>query len=394
MSLSPIDMLKGFLVANITDEDKKALANNMWRTRTNALLELGKEEDSDAVKAWLRSQYAKSIRERKKGATPGDFDRLGTQFHRWVRENDKEIGLKKSDNFFNYIEKDFQFYTQQYLRLRRAAQDLVLGLEEVFYNAKLEFTLQYPLLLAPLSPDDKEEALATKLHVVATYIDIMLARRLWNFHSIAYSNMQYAMFLVMKEIRRKPVSELVAILSKKLADETESFADNPRLRLHQQNNYAVHWLLARLTDSVEVSSGLPSHFKEYMAEGKERYEIEHIWANHPEWHADEFGHAADFAEYRNRIGGLLLLPKQFNASYGDLPYKEKLPHYLKGNILTQSLHKDAYERNPEFLRFRDRENVPFEPYEDFKKAEIDKRQILYIKLAEILWNPNRLTVLE
>jgi uncharacterized protein with ParB-like and HNH nuclease domain len=390
LSLSPIDMLKGFLVANIKDEDKKALANNLWKSRTNALLELSKEEDSDAIKAWLRSQYAKSIRERKKGASPGDFDRLGTQFHRWVRENDREIGLKKSDDFFNYVERDFQFYTQQYLRLRQAAQEVVPGLEVIYYNAKLEFTLQYPLLLAPLSPDDKEDTIRTKLRVVATYIDIMLARRLWNFHSIAYSNMQYAMFLVMKEIRRKPVSELVSILSKKLTTETESFADNPRLRLHQQNNYAVHWLLARLTDFVELSSGLPTHFKEYMAEGKERYEIEHIWANHPEWHEDEFAHAADFAEYRNRIGGLLLLPKQFNGSYGDLPYKDKLPYYLKGNILVQSLHKDAYERNPEFLRFREREILPFEPHVDFKKADIDKRQVLYNRLAEILWSPDRI----
>ena len=30
-------------------------------------------------------------------------------------------------------------------------------------------------------------------------------------------------------------------------------------------------------------------------------EIDHIWADHPDWHADEF------AEYRNRIGGLTLL---------------------------------------------------------------------------------------
>ena len=390
LSLAPIDMLKGFLIANIKDEDKKVQANDMWKSRTNILLELGKDEDSDAVKAWLRSQYAKSIRERKKGDTPGDFDRLGTQFHRWIRENSRGIGLKKSDEFFHFIERDFQFYIQQYLRLRQAAQSLIPGLEVIYYNAKLEFTLQYPLLLAPLFPNDKEDTIKSKFRIVASYIDIMLARRLWNFHSIAYSTMQYAMFLVMKEIRHKPISELVSILSKRLVDETELFSNNPRLRLHQQNRSAMHWLLARLTDFVELSSGLPTHFTEYMAEGKERYEIEHIWANHPELHEDEFAHPADFAEYRNRIGGLLLLPKQFNGSYGDLPYSEKLPHYLKWNMLTQSLHKDAYKRNPEFLRFYEREDLPFEPHIDFKKADIDRRQILYNKLAEVVWDPDRI----
>ena len=30
---------------------------------------------------------------------------------------------------------------------------------------------------------------------------------------------------------------------------------------------------------------------------------------------DEFKNEHDFAEHRNRVGGLLLLPKSFNASY-------------------------------------------------------------------------------
>ncbi len=35
----------------------------------------------------------------------------------------------------------------------------------------------------------------------AHYLDILLAWRLWNFRSIAYSTMQYAMFMVMRDIR-------------------------------------------------------------------------------------------------------------------------------------------------------------------------------------------------
>ncbi|GAG76125.1 unnamed protein product, partial [marine sediment metagenome] len=30
-------------------------------------------------------------------------------------------------------------------------------------------------------------------------------------------------------------------------------------------------------------------------------------------------------------GGLLLLPKSFNGSYGDLPYESKLEHYYGQN---------------------------------------------------------------
>ena len=98
----------------------------------------------------------------------------------------------------------------------------------------------------------------------------------------------------------------------------------------------------RMTDYLETRSGRPSRYHEYIQRrGKKGYEVEHIWANHPDRHTDEFPHPADFAEYRNRIGGLLLLRRPFNASYGDLPYADKRKYYIKHNLLAQSLHEDA-----------------------------------------------------
>ena len=136
-----------------------------------------------------------------------------------------------------------------------------------------------------------------------------------------------------------------------------------------------------MTDYVETQSGQPSHYLDYVSEGKGRYEVEHIWADHPEQHTDEFSHPADFAEYRNRIGGLLLLPKSFNASYGDLPYEEKLPHYNTQNLLARSLHPQCYEHNPGFLRFVQESGLPFKAHSQFKRADLDERGVLYRQLA-------------
>ncbi len=36
--------------------------------------------------------------------------------------------------------------------------------------------------------------------------------------------------------------------------------------------------------------------------------------------------------------GCCCYPKQFNASYGDLPYRDKLDHYNTQNMLARSLH--------------------------------------------------------
>lgn len=400
LSLTPTDMLKGYLLANITDGDARARASKVWRERIADLQEWGKEEDADAIKAWLRSQHAQKIRERKKGARPEDFDLIGTEFHRWVRDQEEALGLKKSSDFARFIETDFQFYTRQYVRLRWAGYELKLneGLEAVFYNAQNNFTLQYAVLLAPIRPTDSEAEMLRKYRVVAAYLDILIARRVWNFRAIDYSSMQYAMFVVMKEIRGLPAVDIARALTKRLADEPETFASNDRFRLHGMNRRQIHRLLSRMTDYLETASGLQSRYTDYVSgTGKQAYEVEHIWANHPERHKDEFAHPSDFSDYRNRIGGLLLLPKSFNASFGALPYVDpadpknsKQPHYLEQNLLARSLHPQAYQHNPGFTRFLQSSGLSFKPHAEFRKADLDERSLLYLKLAEHIWNPNRL----
>jgi hypothetical protein len=389
LSLSPTDMLKGYLLANI-DEGKRTAANIRWRDRIRELNDAGKEVESDCFKAWLRSQHATKIRERKKGAKPEDFDRIGTEFHRWLRDAADSVGLKQSEDYYRFIDRDFDFYSRQYLRLIEAAHRPVPGLEHVLYNAQQGFTLQYMLLLAPLRPDDSEPVVVRKAGLVAQYLDILLTWRLWNFRSIAYSTLQYAMFVVMRDIRGLSSEALAHKLHEFLGKEDETFASNDRLRMHQQNRYPLHRILARLTDYVETQSGQPSRYLDYVSEGKARYEVEHIWADHPERHANEFSHPADFAEHRNRIGGLLLLPKSFNASYGDLTYVDKLPHYNAHNLLARSLHPQCYDHNPGFLRFMAQSGLPFVAHPQFNKADLEKRSELYRQIAQRIWNPAEL----
>ncbi len=397
LSLSATEMLKGYLLANIDDQSRRNAMDARWRDRIRKLNEAGKEVEPDYFKAWLRSQYAIKIRERKKDAKPEDFDRIGTEYHRWLRDASEHIGLKDSSDFYRFIDCDFDFYSRHYLHLIEASQKRVEGLEHVLYNAQHGFTLQYMLLLAPLKPADGEEVVKQKLRLVGRFIDILLTWRLWNFHSIAYSTMQYAMFLVMRDIRGLAPEALAVELRRRLAAEEETFRKhgsyyNPGigLYLHQQNRYALHRILARLTEYVETQSGLPSRYLEYVQEGKNRYEIEHIWADHPERHADEFSHPADFTQHRNRIGGLLLLPKSFNASYGDLPYGQKVPHYNSQNLLARSFHSQCYDHNPGFLQFIERSGLPFGARAQFKKAELDERCELYTQIAECIWNPDDL----
>ena len=403
LSLSPADMLRGYLLSNITDIEKRNIANKVWSEHVQTLKQFGKEEESDAIKAWLRSQYAE---EKNK-----DFDRIGSEFHRWVRNRKDVLNLKLSENFSDFIQNDFFFYSRWYLHLRKATKELIKGFECVYYNAQYNFTLQYPVLLASLCLGDSDNEIHQKIQVVATYLDILILRRIWNARSIAQRDLTTMMFSIMSDIRGKNVNELSQMLYKKLDErpfvlpndsqrldmfqgttlgaETSLF-NTDQFRLHSGNSKAIRLILARMTDYVEVRSGQPSLYLEYVKTGNNSYEIEHIWSNHHERHRDEFSHKIDFQDYRNCLGGLLLLPKKSNASYGDAPYKEKREHYLKENLLAQSLHEKAYENNPGFKQFIEKSQLPFHPHREFKKIDLDSRQYLYQKLAEQIWSPKRL----
>jgi len=390
LSLTPADMLKGYLLANISDAAERTRASAVWKQRVAALMDLGKDEEADGIKSWLRSQYADSIRERKRNAAPRDFDLIGTEFHRWVRDHEKAIGLGKSSDFLGFIERNFVFYSKWYERLRTAANSLTTDLESVYYNAEQNFTLQYPVLLAPVVIGDSDEVSLRKVKVTASYLDILIHRRIWNYRAVDYSSMQYAMFLVMKEIRGKSIDALVEVLQAKLVEEP-TFSTNQSFRLHGMNGRTLHRILARITEYIEVRSGYASHYVDYAKRGgKNGYEIEHIWADHAELHEEEFGHPTEFAEYRNRVGDLVLLPKPFNASFGDMEYHKKMPKYFGQNLLAGSLSPSAYQNNPGFKRFLDESGLPFRAHPEFKKSDLDERQDLYTQLAELVWSPTRL----
>lgn len=393
LRLTSADMLKGYLLANMHDGTARTKASELWRSRLRALDEYDEDTGADFLKTWLRSQYANTIRQRRRDAHPQDWDRIGTEFHRWVRGQRENIGLDTKDDFYQFVARDLDFYSRQYERIVRAASigfDPDGPLRFVRYNADLRFTLQHQLLLAPLTPDDSRQIIDQKLELVGRFVDILLAWRIWNFRSTDYSTMQYAMFVVMRDIRGLDVPDLAAWLRTRLDDEKETFDDNDRLRVHQQNRAQLHKILARITDFITVQSGRASSYLELTNGTRVRYEVEHIWADHYERHLDEFGHETEFAEHRNRIGDLLLLPKQFNASYSDDAYEDKVRHYYGQNLLAASLNPLSYEKDPGFMSFVTRTGLKFQPYDEFTRDAIDQRGELYRDIAKQVWNPDDL----
>ena len=94
---------------------------------------------------------------------------------------------------------------------------------------------------------------------------------------------------------------------------------------------------------------------------------------------------AEFENYRNRIGDLVLLPQGTNQSLGVKAYAEKIEHYLKENLFVKSLHPKTYENNPNFLGMAENLGLKFKAHTSFTKADISERQALIQSICEVIW---------
>ena len=323
---------------------------------------------------YFRGHLAKDLSQAKNSKS--DFVRIGSEFHRWVRDNSAQLGLSSPSDFVAFIDK-LHFFADVYIKIDDLANarntdeylDLVV-------NSDYRFSLQPALIMASIAYGDSDAIVAEKIKVVSRYLTKVLSWRVWNHWNISQSSLEASIYALCKEIREMSLDELRAYLA------TEPL-ELPELKgsptLNQQNRKKLRVLISLITEIVAANSGTP----DYMLNKKD-IEVEHIWSNHYDQHQDEFSDEAEFVSARNNIGDLLVLPKSFNSSYGDDPYESKVQHYIEQNILAQTLNKAKYENNPGFLKFKEESQLPFEAYESFKRNEIANRAELYRQI--LLWN--------
>ena len=401
LSLSSAEMLKGYLISKVEESNKKNLYNELWKKRIFELKQIHHDDETDFFKAWLRGKYAQTIRVRKVDSANKDFEKIGTAFHKWVRdEEEKTIRLCPTNDSTNEYESFlglFDKYSSIYANLRKASQKYTRGFEEIYYNAQNNLTLQYMVLLSPIRPEDSQETIDKKLKLVSTYLDIFIIRRAVNYLTLSYSAISYTMFLLTKDIRGISVNDLKEYFIRKVNEMEFTFSGIPdRSRngmlsfgLNQWSKRYIRHILARITVYLEKEVLGNDKFHEYTdVYRKDPYQIEHIWSDHYEQHRDEFDQILEFNDYRNRIGDLILVPKSFNTRYSDSTYSEKQKYYLQQNLLAQSLHPQAYEKNP-LKTFVQNSGLPIKPHEQYKKQDIDKRQELMRLICEKIWSIDR-----
>ena len=389
LSLTSTEMLKGYLLSEIKNNAKREKLNGVWKDKVLLLKKDDDKGDETFIKAWLRAQYAETIRDTKAGAVNQDFDIIGGPFHKWVQDERDKLSLVSTDDYELFILR-FSKYADIYMKIREAESVFSENTKYVYYNAQVNFTFQPQLLLAPICYDDTWPVIIEKMNLVARFIDLLITARVTNYRSVDYSTIKNYVFNVTKNIRRCSVDELKT----RLKQQYDNLAYNPstalpELRLNTFTKKYIKNMLARITGYIEEQTGVASNYCNYMnAQTKNPFEIEHIITDHYEWFTSEYADQEEFKRWRNSFGALLLLHKSINASLNDAKYSYKLAKYCsnEGNIFTESLGDLAYQNNPKFKKFIADNGLAFKPYAQFGKTEITERIQLLVQLVNLVWN--------
>ena len=378
LRLNGLDLLKSFVIGEVGPADQ-TWVNQTWRSRMTALADADSNANVGFVKNWLRAKFSRNA---------SDDAAISKSFDKWVRREHKGLGIQHPGEFKTFVDH-LDRLSRRYVEILEASKNPRPGFDAVFANATNTVTLQLPLILAAVASEDDHETFIRKSSMVAGYLDIVTARHIVNSRDFGYDALSNGVFALAREIRNLDVDTLAKRLGDEIAALPVTFAGVLTYGLRPRNKARVRYLLARMTAWLEIQcvgiTPTPAYgprLREFLT-----LEIEHIWANKPGLQPQV--PTRKFDQIRNSFGGLLLLPKPFNASFGADPYAKKIEQYWgHGNDLVKSLHPDCYSNNPGFKRVIETYELPFQSYEfSFDEHAIAQRQALYQKLCEAVWDP-------
>ncbi|MEQ8572463.1 MAG: DUF262 domain-containing protein [Fulvivirga sp.] len=249
LSLNPTEILKGFLLWKIEDENKSEEMNSFWKSRIAELKSIvGVDGDLDFFRAWLRAKYAETIRQKQVGSENEDFELIGTQFHSWVKNNPSKVHIKKPEDSYFFIRSDFDFFSNLYIKLFKMRSALHDGFEEMYCSSfyPIADSLTYPLILSPITKIDSAEEINEKVKIMSKFIDIYTAFRVMIGKAITQSTIRYSMYELVKSVRNLNTVEL----KEKLLIELNRLgiqSDSPLSTFHRMDNWGFyHYFFARL----------------------------------------------------------------------------------------------------------------------------------------------------
>ena len=388
--LTPVDLLKSFLLSRANSDEEKL--NARWR---DMLAEVTRVRgDSAAPREYLKAALIAQRARLDPGSS--DAEEIDNALHVWVRSNTDHLDLQENDDSYTRFIENLVSLGKHYAMLAAATVHPFHdnGLAAIFYNHTNGLTAQMALILAAVQPYDTLSEVQEKARVAANFVDLLYVTRAVHDEPTYPAELNAEILSFIPTARACPTAaELAAALGSALPgigvdldfDVVRTFG------LRGDNRPQVRYLLARLTAYVEEQMGKSNDVETYLAPERP-WQIEHLFANHVERHPelDELR----FRLLRNRLGGLGMLQPSDNASVQDLPFGEKTKWYARHNVLLGALAPDYERRHPALGRLRTSHGLAghlrgFGASTPLQKV-VEARSELYRLLFQKVWDPARL----
>lgn len=402
LKLSPIDLLKGFLLSSITTNEENQQAHASWALCIKRLKELGSDEDSNFFKTWLRAKYAVSTRGKKRGDAPGDFELIGESYHRWVIDNKDRLGLDTSDDFYNLLIGTLPYYVDLYCRIKQGERTYNESFSHLYYNGARDLTLQSMVIISSIEHSDTSIESAKKIRAISYYLDYLSTVRILNGKENTYDNIRDLIFELTKEIRSLTAVDLLAKLSGKIDAEADKVDNIANVSYGDLKRADLLHLLARIGDHLERALDATNKvgFAEYVDRTKDSktYDIEHLLANNyvsvnaeiEECGGKIFATPTDFNTARNSLSALILLPRGRNRSMKDMLYTDKLERYAGENVLAQTLTANFYKNQPNWAKYTAETGVECDALQYIDIDALKRRSDFYLTIAKKIWSKQQL----
>jgi hypothetical protein len=390
VGLNPMDLLKNLLFTQVKQTQFSQLKDE-WKKITKPL-EKGREKPLRFLRYFLMANYV--IKNER-----GDAVVREDEIYDWFIVKDNAALCDYQGKPFEFVRKVIRS-VEHYLAFTNGLGNdgkPSLAMDSLKRLAGGAFSLHYVLLLAAANfPKPLFDHFVAQLESFLFYYIFTKTPT----KDLERSFSQWADELRATAEASDPVQQKVQLnafvadrFEKNMAGKSQELADAlNRFTLYSMQQYRTRYLLARLTQHVEMAfSGLkvPGSLEPFT-----KLEIEHILPDNPKaelratWTAENPN--AIYDDYKNRLGNLTLLEKPINIVAGNDFYAAKQVEYSKsGNYLTRSLVAlTDVGQNTSISRI----NAKLAAFPTWNAASIEKRHGLLIALAQDVWKTTTIDV--
>lgn len=397
-SLSMLDMFKGYVLSLVDDNERQRVQAQWNKIEEDYRTHFGDDQEglSAFVANVVRARYA-DLSHYTSNKVDHDWNVIGRQVHRWLREKRDALGLVESSDIVKFVD-DVVFYLQLKVFLKERKSNFVYEeYRDLFYLANSGMPMLDTIFFAVIHPTDSEQERHLKIKIVSRYLEIYRAHNTWTSKFLIIQ--EELMVGMINRIKKANDSELNIFIYKLYLhlNNRHNFKNiSPRLTPLYKNGVRrrnIFFNLARITAFIEEKSETGNPYPTIMYDATAS-EVEHILAK--DYLINNFQDADALSEVRDMIGALGILPKTVNASMGDLDASSKIKRYSQHNMLLGMLDKSMYDSTGAILN-RPKLNAFFNKHAHLKKyvhgydhfdasAVLERNQFLK-ELATIIWDP-------